>query len=173
MEMQPLVNRVAESGLITLDLESLFPKEGSINFDLKNYLFKEIILKENDFREELKNLDWEKYRDKIVAIYCSADAIVPMWAYMLVAVYLQPLARAFYFCNPEELDEKIILDEISKLDLNIFDNQRIIIKGCSNRQLSPAAYVAITRRLGAVARSLMYGEACSNVPLFKRKHNTQ
>lgn len=171
--MEALVNRVAESGLITLDLESLYPKEASVYFDLKNFLFKEIILKENDFREALKNLDWETYRNKMVAIYCSTDAIIPMWAYMLVAIYLQPVAKAFYFCNPEELDEKIILDEISKLDLNKFDNQRIMVKGCSNRQLSPAAYVAITRRLGAVARSLMYGEACSNVPLFKRKYNNQ
>lgn len=164
-----VVNRVADSGLITFDLEELYPPEPSVAFDLKEYLFMGLILKEKDYREALKKVDWEQYRGKNVAICCSADAIIPVWAFMLAGVYLQPVAKRFFFCKSEELDIRIFEENIASLDVEQFRNQRVIIKGCSNKPVPVAAYLAITRKLRSVARSLMYGEACSNVPLYKQK----
>lgn len=164
-----LVNRVAESGLITLDLETLYPTEQKASFDLKDFLFRGLILKEKDFRESLKAFDWEIYRNKNVAVFCSADAIVPVWAYMLAAVYLEPVAHKYYFCIPEELDNRIFEESIASFDIEPFRDQRVIIKGCSDKPVPTTAYLAITRKLRPVARSLMYGEACSNVPLYKQK----
>ncbi|MBK6482734.1 MAG: DUF2480 family protein [Chitinophagaceae bacterium] len=164
-----VVNRVADSGLITFDLEEYYPHEPASAFDLKDYLFMGLILKEKDYREALKVVDWEFFRGKNVAIFCSADAIVPVWAYMLAGVYLQPVANRFFFCKLEELNDKIFEETIASLDVEQFKNQRVIIKGCSNKPVPVAAYLAITRKLRSVARSLMYGEACSNVPLYKQK----
>jgi len=172
METQEkLINRVSESGLITFDLEEFYPREEKISFDLKDYLFMGLILKEKDFREALKNLDWSAYQNKNVAVFCSADAIIPIWAYMLVAVYLSPVARRFYFCKEEELDDVIFKEEIAALDVTQYKDQRIIIKGCSDKPVPVSAYLEITRKLRPFAKSLMYGEACSNVPLFKQKAN--
>jgi|ERR1043165_6502516 hypothetical protein len=166
---EKLINRVAESSLITFDLEELYPKEEKISFDLKNYLFMGLILKEKDFREALKNIDWSVYQDKNVAVFCSIDAIIPVWAYMLAGVYLTPLAKRFFFCKEEELDEVIYKEEIAALDISQYKDQRIIIKGCSDKPVPVSAYLEITRKLRPVVKSLMYGEACSNVPLFKQK----
>ena len=164
-----LVNRVADSGLITFDLEELYPKEDRATFDLKDYLFMGLILKEKDFREALKNIDWEKFRSKNVAVFCSADAIIPVWAYMLAGVYLEPVASRFFFCKEYELDEKIFKEELEKIDIAQYKDQRIIIKGCSDKPVPVSAYLEITRKLRPIAKSLMYGEACSNVPLYKQK----
>ncbi|HUM45818.1 MAG TPA: DUF2480 family protein [Chitinophagales bacterium] len=164
-----LVNRVADSGLLTIDLEEYYPAEPKAPFDLKDYLFMGLILKEKDYREALKIVDWEFFRGKNVAVFCSADAIVPVWAYMLAAVYLEPVATRVYFCKPEELDDKIFEEIIAAVDVQPFINQRVIIKGCSDKPVPSSAYLAITRKLRPVARSLMYGEACSNVPLYKQK----
>ena len=170
MEIQEkIVNRVSESDLITFDLEEFYPKEEKKSFDLKEYLFMGLILKEKDFREALKNFDWSVYQNKNVAVFCSADAIIPVWAYMLVAVYLTPVAKRFYFCKEEELDEVIYKEEIAALDVSQYTDQRIIIKGCSDKPVPVSAYLEITRKLRPVAKSLMYGEACSNVPLFKQR----
>ncbi|HYV94541.1 MAG TPA: DUF2480 family protein [Chitinophagales bacterium] len=170
METQEkIINRVSESGLITFDLEEFYPKEEKISFDLRNYLFMGLILKEKDFREALKNLDWSAYQNKNVAVFCSADAIIPVWAYMLVGVYLAPAAKRFYFCKEEELDDMIFKEEIAALDITPYKDQRIIIKGCSDKPVPVSAYLEITRKLRPVAKSLMYGEACSNVPLYKQK----
>ncbi len=167
---EKLINRVAESSLITLDLEELYiSSEDKAIFDLKDYLFMGLILKEKHFRESLKAIDWERYRSKNVAIHCSADAIIPIWAYMLIGVYLEPVAQRFYFCEPNQIDEKIFFELLSALDITRYIDQRIIIKGCSNRPIPVAAYLEITRKLRPVVRSLMYGEACSNVPLYKQK----
>lgn len=166
---EKIINRVSESELITLDLEEFYPKEEKISFDLKDYLFMGLILKEKDFREALKNLDWTSYQDKNVAVFCSADAIIPMWAYMLAGVYLSPVAKRFYFCKPEELDDMIYRDKIAALDVSQYKDQRIIIKGCSDKPVPVSAYLEITRKLRPIAKSLMYGEACSNVPLYKQK----
>lgn len=164
-----LVNRVADSGLVTLDLEEFYPNEPKATFDLKDYLFMGLILKEKDYREALKNIDWENYRGKNVAVFCSADAIIPVWAYMLAGVYLEPVATRFYFCSEQELDDKIFEETIAAFDVQAFKDQRVIIKGCSDKPVPASAYLAITRKLRSVARSLMYGEACSNVPLYKQK----
>jgi len=164
-----IVNRVAESELITFDLEELYPKEERASFDLKEYLQMGLVLKEKDFREALKNLDWEKFRNKNVAVFCSADAIIPVWAFMLSGIYLGPVAKRFYFCKEDELDEKIFKEEIEKLDISSYKNRRIIIKGCSDKPVPVSAYVELARKLQPVAKSLMYGEACSNVPLYKSK----
>lgn len=166
---EKLVNKVADSGLITVDLEEWYPHEHSIGFDLKDYLYMGLILKEKDYREALKQVDWEQFRSKNVAVFCSADAIIPVWAYMLAGIYLEPVCRRFFFCNPEEMITRIYEEIISTLDVEPFRNQRIIIKGCSEKPVPVAAYLAITRKLRSVARSLMYGEACSNVPLYKQK----
>lgn len=170
METQEkIVNRVSESGLITFDLEEFYPKEEKKSFDLRDYLFMGLILKEKDFREALKNMDWSAYQNKNVAVFCSADAIIPVWAYMLAGVYLAPVAKRFYFCKEEQLDEMIYKEEIAALDVSPYKDQRVIIKGCSDKPVPVSAYLEITRKLRPVAKSLMYGEACSNVPLFKQK----
>jgi hypothetical protein len=164
-----LINRVAESTLLTVDLEEFYPIEEKASFDLKDFLYMGLILKEKDFREALKNLDWSSYSNKNVAVFCSADAIVPVWGYMLVATYLEPIAKRVYFCDEKELDTVIYRQIIDNLDVTPYHGQRIIIKGCSQKPVPVSAYMDITRKLRPVARSLMYGEACSNVPLFKQK----
>lgn len=166
---EKLVNRVADSGLITFDLEQFYPNEERASFDLKDFLFMQLILKEKDYREALKDFDWEKYRNKNVAVFCSADAIIPVWAFMLAGVYLDSVANRFYFCNEEDLDSIIFSEAIGNLNIEEFKGHRIIIKGCSEKPVPVSAYLEITRRLKPVAKSLMYGEACSSVPLFKQK----
>lgn len=164
-----MVNRVAESGLITIDLESFYPKEQPASFDLKDYLFMGLVLREKEFREALKKLDIETFRGKRVAVFCSADAIVPVWAYMLVAAHLQPVAAGVFFCRPEQLDEAYFSRLIATLDVSPYAGKRVIIKGCSDKPVPAAAYLLLTERLRPVVKSLMYGEACSNVPIFKSK----
>jgi hypothetical protein len=166
---ESIENKVADSSLITLNLEELYPKEERAAFDLKDYLFMGLILKEKDYREALKQVDWEKYRGRNVAVFCSADAIIPVWAFMLAGVYLEPVAAAFYFCREAELDEMILKERLEKLDVSAFKDQRVIIKGCSDKPIPVSAFVEVTRMLRPVVKSLMYGEACSNVPLFKKK----
>lgn len=169
MAQDVLVNRVAESGLVTIDLEALYPQSEAASFDLKDYLYMGLVLREKEFREALKNIDLEAYRNKRVAVYCSADAIIPVWAYMLVAAHLQPVAAGTYFCRPEQLDEACYCRLIATMDVSPYRGQRVIIKGCSDKPVPPAAYMLMAERLRPVVRSLMYGEACSNVPIFKTK----
>src|SRR5258705_9049820 len=130
-------------------------------FDLKDYLFMGMILKEKEFREALKNIDWEKYRDKDVAITCTADAIIPVWAYMLVASYLQPLAKEIVMGDEKELHKTLFLKRLSQINLNEFAGQRIVIKGCGDTPIGDFAYMEITRLLRPVAKSIMYVEPCS------------
>ncbi|HFC00578.1 MAG TPA: DUF2480 family protein [Phaeodactylibacter sp.] len=165
---KPLINRVANSGLITLNLEDFFPKEKVVVFDLKNYLFKELILKEKDFRAALKGHDWSQYQGVNLLIDCSNDAIIPVWAYMLVAAYAEPFAHEVFQGN-EDTFYKIAFDKtLSKLDGKEYDGKRVIIKGCSKKPVPVAAYVMITKKLRPFAQSIMFGEACSTVPIFKR-----
>ncbi len=166
---EPIVNKVSESGLVSLDLETYYPKDETAMFDLKDYLFMGMILKEKEFREALKNIDWEKYHDKNVAITCTADAIIPVWAYMLVASYLQPVAKEIVMGDEKELHKTIFLKNLSKINLNEFTGQRIVIKGCGETPIGDFAYMEITKLLQPVAKSIMYGEPCSTVPIFKKK----
>ncbi|MDX1940441.1 MAG: DUF2480 family protein [Saprospiraceae bacterium] len=167
MEEQ-LINRVAESGLVTLNLEDFFPKGEVIVFDLKDYLFMELILKEKDFREALKIHDWSQYQNKILLIYCSTDAIIPVWAYMLVTAYATPYAKDIFQGDAETYYKIAFAKALTDLDAAQYEQKRIVIKGCSNKPVPPAAYVELTRKLQPYAQSIMYGEPCSTVPIFKR-----
>ena len=164
-----IVNRVANSGLLTIDLEQFLPSAEIVTFDLKNYLFKGLILKEKDFREALRSLDWEMFRDKHVAVTCSTDAIIPLWAYMLVASYLQPIAKDNYAGTADEMQKSILLQNIADINAESYKDQRVIVKGCGEQEIDRTAYLEITKRLRPFVKSLMYGEACSNVPIFKNK----
>ena len=163
------VNKVAESGIITLNLEDYYLKEEVITFDMKEYLFMGLILKEKDFREALKILDTEIYFNKIVALTCSADAIIPIWAFMLVASLLQPVAKEIIYGTEPFAKETILLRNIEQIDTDIYNEARLVIKGCGELPIGESAYVAITQKLRPVAKSIMYGEPCSTVPVFKRK----
>jgi hypothetical protein len=166
---EPIVNKVTESGLITLDPEQYYPKGENAVFDLKDFLFMGLILKEKDFREALKNFDWEKFRDKNVAVFCSADAIIPVWAYMLAMSYLQPVAREIVMGDEKELHKLIFLKNLSAIDVNDFSDKRIVIKGCGETPIEDFVYAELTKKLRPVAKSIMYGEPCSTVPIFKKK----
>ena len=167
--MEPIVNKVAESGLITLDPVQFLPDPESIKtFDLKNYLFRELILKEKDFRAALKEIDWSVYDQKHVAVFCSVDAIIPAWAYMLTASYL-PKATAVFFGSEQQLIDAIIAENIKQFEINPYKDQRIVIKGCGDIFVPHSAYMYITQKLQPIVKSIMYGEPCSTVPILKNK----
>jgi Protein of unknown function (DUF2480) len=163
------VNKVADSGIVTLNLEDFYPKEDVVVFDLKDYLFMGLILKEKDFREALKNLDIAAFENKIVALTCSADAIIPMWAYMLVASLIQPVAKNLEFGTTEQAKENILLQNIQTIDATLYNDARVVVKGCGELPIEEKAYMAITQKLRPVVKSIMYGEPCSTVPVFKKK----
>lgn len=163
-------NRVTSSSLITIDLETFFPAENEIAvWDMKELLFMGLIIKEAAYRESLTKIDWEEYRDKYVALTCSADAIIPHWAWMLAATYLQPVARSLYYGKADAMKEELVMQQISRLNTDEYIDKRIVIKGCGNKPIPAAAYMALTAKLLPVAKSIMYGEPCSTVPVFKRK----
>jgi hypothetical protein len=163
------INKVAESGLVTLDLEELGGKNEWMVFDLKPFLFMELILKEKDFREAIRVHDWNQYENKLVAVYCSADAIIPMWAYMLVGSSLQPVAAGVVFGSLVVAKQQWLIEQVAKLDTGEFAGKRVVIKGCGDEPVSEGVYLAATVKLRAVAKSIMYGEPCSTVPIFKQK----
>lgn len=162
-----IVNKVAESGIITINLEDFYPKEEIVVFDLKHYLFREMILKEKEFRESLKAIDWQQYQNKNVAVTNTADAIIPMWAYMLVTSYLEPFAATVVYGDEKQLVQLMMLQRIEAIDSNEYAGKRIVIKGCGDIEIPEAAYIAITRKLRPAVKSLMYGEPCSTVPVYK------
>jgi len=162
-----IINKVAESGIITIDLEAYYPKVETAVFDLKKYLFKELILKEKDFREALKATDWEQYSGKYIALTNSADAIIPMWAYMLTVSYLQPVAKDIVFGDQNHLMQTLLLNNIAGIPAAEYAGKRVVIKGCGDVILPEAAYTAITLKLRPVVKSLMFGEPCSTVPVYK------
>jgi len=165
-----IVNKVAESGLVTIDLEKYLPKKEEIAvFDLKDFLFMGMILKEKDFREALRQQDWEKYRNKNVAITCTADAIIPVWAYMLVTTYLQPVAKEIIVGDEKEIYKAVFLKNISSIHDSEFTDKRVVLKGCGETPIDDFAYAEATRKLLPVAKSIMYGEPCSTVPVYKKK----
>lgn len=166
--MSEIMNRVSSSSIISLNLEEIYPKEKRVIFDLRPFLFQELILKELEFRKALKELDWETYRDKWVAITCSADAIIPTWAFMLVCTYLQSISKGYAIGDLNSLEIMISETIISKFDLEIFKDRPVVIKGCSNFPIPLFAYGRMISVLQPVAKSLMFGEPCSTVPLFKK-----
>jgi hypothetical protein len=166
--MADFLNKVAESGLITIDLEEWYPKDKVVVFDLKEYLFRGMIIKEKEFREQLKATNWEQYRNHTVAITCSADAIIPSWAYMLVGSYLQPVAKHLAIGSEAEAQKQAFLQNIQQINPESYRDQRVIIKGCGDTPIGEFAYLEITRLLRPVVRSLMYGEPCSTVPVYKK-----
>ena len=163
-----ITNKVALSGIITIDLEEFYTPGERILFDIKDLLFQGLILREKDFREFVKNEDWSKYKNKYVALVCSADAIVPTWAYMLLATQLEPYVKKVVFGNLEILETILYNEVLAKLNIDDYKDARVVIKGCGNLPVPQAAYVEITRLLRPVAKSIMYGEACSTVPLYKQ-----
>lgn len=163
-----MTNKVAESGIITLNLEDFYPVGETAVFDLKDYLFMGLILKEKDYREALKNLDIIPYQNKNVALTCTADAIIPMWAYMLAASYLQPVAKAIVFGSEDFLKQTLFLKNIYAINPEDYSDKRVVIKGCGELPVTESAYVEITNILRPVAKSIMYGEPCSTVPIYKK-----
>jgi hypothetical protein len=166
--MDTLVNRVANSSLVSIDLEAYYPAGEIVSFDLKDYLFMGLILKEKDFREALATHEWTQYKGKNLAVFCSADAIIPMWAYMLVASYAAPFAHDIAQVTPELYAEMAFTKKLAALDLSEYAGKRLVIKGCSDKPVPPAAYLEITRRLQPIALSIMFGEPCSTVPVYKK-----
>ncbi len=166
--MAELINRVANSGLITLNLELDFPKNEIVEFDLKDYLFHGLILKEKDFRLALKEFDWSSISESHLCIVCSADAIIPQWAYMLIAAYAEPVVESMFFGNKEAFLQSWYKEIIHSREYEKYEGDRIIIKGCSSVPVPAAAYMYLTSALQPYAQSIMYGEPCSTVPVFKR-----
>lgn len=164
-----IINKVAQSALLTLNLEDYYPADDIVSFDLKDHLFMQLILKEKEYREALKAMDWSVYQDKTVALHCSADAIIPLWGYMLAVTYLQPVATDVIFGNEREVFQYLFLQKLKKINVSEFEEKRVVIKGCGDKKIPETAFVEITKILRPVAKSIMYGEPCSTVPVFKRK----
>jgi hypothetical protein len=163
-----IINRVANSSLITFDLETLYTPGARVTYDIREHLFQGLILREKDFREHIKTHNWSDYQDKLVSIICTADAVVPTWAYMLLAVALKPYARRVYFGSEEELEKELFHEKLVAIDWEQYRGSKVVVKGCSDVQVPVSAYVEATSQLSSVAASVMYGEPCSTVPIFKR-----
>ena len=164
-----IINRVAASGLITFDLEKLYKIGIRQSIDLSQWLDKGLLLKEKEFRAKLKAHDWSIYHDRFIALHCSTEAILPAWASLLVTTYLKPYARKVVLGNLKDLEVHLFADEIQLLDLSPYKDQPVIIKGCSEKTVPQDAYVQLIAKLQPVVKSLFYGEACSSVPLYKKK----
>ncbi len=167
--MEAIINKVAASGLITIDMEDFIDPQNTVSYDLAQNLFQGLILKEKDFRDFLKNHNWENYRNKNVYIICSADAIIPNWAYMLLITKLQPYVNQVVVGSLEDLNLLLIKEALTKLNLDNYTNARVVIKGCSKTEIPSAAYAEITKILLPFAASIMFGEPCSTVPVYKKK----
>jgi hypothetical protein len=168
MSEDAIINKVQQSGLVTIDLEEYFHFGEKVLFDIKDYLYEGIILKEKDFRGYLKEHNWEAYKGKNVAITCSADAIIPTWAYMLVVAKLQPEANLIVFGSLKDLHIKIFSDAIAKINASDYTQAKVVIKGCGKLEVPVSAYVELTNKLLPVVSSIMYGEPCSTVPVYKQ-----
>lgn len=164
-----IVNRVAKSALVTIDLEDNYPQGQRTLMDIKSWLFQELILKETDFRAHVQQHNWSAYTNHYVALTCTADAIIPSWAYMLITAHLAPYAKKIVVGSLQDLETAIFQDLITELDYTQFENKPVIVKGCSNKPIPKTAYVQLVQKLQPVARSIMFGEACSTVPLYKKK----
>ena len=165
------INKVANSGIETINLETYFPVGERVSIDVKELLFMELVLKEKDFREWIKANDWTQYSEKFVAVYCSSDAIVPTWAYMLISSKLSGIAQKVVFGDLNALESALWENALNTLEVENYKDKIVVIKGCGDLPVSAAAYTNISSKLVPVVQSLMYGEPCSTVPVFKRKTN--
>ena len=166
--MSELINRVAASAIVSLNMEEFYPQEERVSFDLADYLFQGLVLREKEFRAALKVLDWDQFTGKWVAVGCSADAIVPTWAFMLVCTYLEGVAKGYCVGDLEALEQSIVEETLSKLPLESFKDRSVVVKGCSKVAIPLFAYGRLVSLLQGEAKSLMFGEPCSTVPLFKK-----
>lgn len=167
--MSEIINRVAQSKLLTFNLEDYYPAGERVLLDIKDWLYEGLILREKDFRSQLENHDWSGYQDAYVALNCSTDAVIPGWAYMLIATKLQPFAKKVVIGDLEALESSLYQSILEDLDVSAYEGKPVIIKGCSHKPVPPNAYLWATTKIQSVAKSVMYGEACSSVPLFKSK----
>jgi hypothetical protein len=166
---QPIVNKTTNRGVIEIDLAEFFPVKGDVvNIDLKDFLFKGLIVRESDFRQQVADTDWSILKNKSVCVYCSSDAIIPMWAYMLLSVSLAPFAKDVVVATPAHAEDVFQQRAIAAIDFRKYEGLRVIVKGCGDREILPGAFALISFELAKVARSVMYGEACSSVPVFKK-----
>ncbi len=163
-----IINRVANSSLKTIDLEEFYPLGERISIDIKPWLFKGFILKEKEFRTSLKNYNWSAYKNKYIALYCSSEAIIPSWAYMLIATYLLPFAKKTIVGSLLGLENAIFQEIITNFNIEEYKNKPVIIKGCANKPIPETAYIQLIEKLQPIAKSIMFGEACSSVPLYKK-----
>ncbi|TAF33472.1 MAG: DUF2480 family protein [Cytophagales bacterium] len=163
-----IVNRAASSGIITFDIEDYYALGARSIFDIKDFLFQGIVLREKDYREAIKNLDWSQYADHYVSVVCSTDAIVPMWAFMIAASYLQKVAKRVFFGSLAELESHLYAEVLSKIDWEFYRDKKVVIKGCSKFPVPHWAYVEVSVRLAPIAKLIMFGEACSSVPVYKK-----
>jgi len=167
--MEEIVNRVSNSALEVFDLEDYYPKGIRTQIDLSQWLLEGLLLREKDFRAELNQHDWSQYQDQYVAVSCSTDAIIPAWATILVTTHLSPYAKKVIVGNIQDLDVTLYTEILSKIDYTVYQDKPVIIKGCSKKPVPENAYILAAQYLRPFARSIMYGEACSAVPLYKRK----
>ncbi|MCK0108053.1 DUF2480 family protein [Flavobacteriaceae bacterium S0825] len=165
---EEIINRVANSKLVTIDLEDYYPKGKRVLLDIKDWLLEGLVLREKEFRQQASEHNWEQYKNSFVALHCSTDAIVPAWAYMLLSTYLEPYAIKTVIGDLSTLETSIYQDIISELDVSEFEDKPLIVKGCSNKPIPDNAYIQLTTKLKPIAKSIMYGEACSSVPLYKK-----
>ncbi len=166
---EEIINRVANSKLVTIDLEDFYPEGNRVVFDIKDWLFEGFVLREKEFRAHAKEHDWSQYQDSFIALTCSSDAIIPGWAYMLLTIQLSPFAKKIVTGDLEVLETAIYQDIIANLSVDEFHNKPIIIKGCTNKPVPANAYLFLANKLESIAKSIMYGEACSSVPLYKKR----
>ncbi|GAB5398598.1 MAG: DUF2480 family protein [Aureisphaera sp.] len=164
-----IVNRVAKSPLVTIDLEELSPAGKRMGLDISAWLYEGLILREKEYREHIQNHDWEQYQNTFVALYCGTDAIIPGWAYLLASLQLGGIASKVHIGTPEELESALFMDAIVHLNIEEYKEKPVIIKGCSDKNIPDNAYVQLAQRLQPIVKSIMYGEACSSVPLYKKK----
>ena len=160
-------NKIAESGLVNFDISDLVPKGKRIGIDIKDFLWEGLILKEKDFREKIKNIDTEVYKDAFVYIYCSEDAVIPLWAYFLITSQITTVTKKIVFGNREDLDILLMHNAIQTYDFTELQDKRVLVKGCSEQEIPQNAYIELVEQLKPIVKSLMFGEACSNVPIFK------
>jgi hypothetical protein len=169
IKMEEIQNKVAESGIITINLENYFSNLIVLSFDIKPYLFMEMLLKEKEFRQSLSEIEWNNFQDKATNIYCSSDAIIPMWAYMLIVSKLSGIASQIHFGSVEDMEKNMFLSNLQQLNPANYANKRVVIKGCGEKEIPPYAYIEISKILVPVVKSLMFGEPCSTVPVYKKK----